>query len=187
MGWQEVDVNEQDILKRVNELKRDFDPKREFGRSGSKFSGAITVEVIREALQNEGIPVSPRDVFIKGVPIEIDLLIPSPSATQQSKLLYAPEGVLAVLEIKNAGSFGEKTITTTRDNFKRIKQIAAQALCCYVALAERRNFKDAVKDENISPFRAYTLFEHDNSGKKYEPSGDWQKLLADLKRCLSDV
>jgi len=176
-------VNEEDIRKRVNELKREFDPKKEFGRSINKFSGAITVEAIREVLQNEGIPVSPRDVFIKGVPIEIDLLIPSPRKTQESKLLYAPEEVLAVLEIKNAGSFGEKTINTTRDNFNRIKQIAAKALCCYVALAERRNFKDAVKDENIRPFKAYTLFEHDNSGN-YKPTGEWKKLLEDLREVI---
>ena len=172
-------MNEEDIRKRVNELKREFDPKKKFGRSINKFSGAITVEVIREALQNEGIPVSPRDVFIKGVPIEIDLLIPSSSATPQKKILYAPEDVLAVLEIKNAGSFGEKTITTTRDNFRRIQEAAPQALCCYVALAERRNFKDAVKDENIRPFRAYTLFEHDNSGN-YKRTSAWKKLLEDL-------
>jgi hypothetical protein len=42
-----------------------------FGKCG-KFAGAATVEVVKQALADEGLPTSVRDVFIKGLPVEWD-------------------------------------------------------------------------------------------------------------------
>jgi hypothetical protein len=63
-------IGDQEILESINIAKRDF------GMKCYKYAGAITVEVLRLALQHYGFLVSERDVFICGVPFEIDLLMP---------------------------------------------------------------------------------------------------------------
>jgi hypothetical protein len=50
-----------------------------FGKCG-KFAGAATVEIVKQALADEGLPTSVRDVFIKGLPVEWDLVVPRPLA-----------------------------------------------------------------------------------------------------------
>jgi len=47
------------------------------------------VEVIRQALLDDGIPVSSRDVFIRGIPIEFDLIVPRHDASPPAdRILY---------------------------------------------------------------------------------------------------
>ena len=148
-----------------------------FGTKCPKFTGAITVEIIKRALENHGIRTSARDVFIKGLPIEIDLLVPRKEANPKDGLLYQPQDVLVVLEIKSSGSFGQKTIDSVKRSFRRAQQLNESIYCAYVTLAERQQFNWAVSEENTG-FPAYTLFWHDGSRKKYTPSGDWNRLLA---------
>jgi hypothetical protein len=148
-----------------------------FGTKCAKFAGAITVEIIKRALENHGIRTSARDVFIKGLPIEIDLLVPRKGASPEHGLLYQPQDVLVVFEIKNSGSFGQKTIDRVKDNFQRTQRLDESIYCAYVALAELERYKWAVSEGNAG-FPTYTLFWHDRSRKRYTPSGDWNRLLA---------
>lgn len=94
--------------------------KKDFGVKCAKFTGAVTVEVIKYALEKHGIFTSPRDVFIKNLPIEIDLLIPKTGAVPEYDAIYDPNDVLVVLEIKNYGSFGEKPLTMLRKTSKEL-------------------------------------------------------------------
>jgi len=163
------------LLDQINRAKEDF------GIKCSKHAGAITVEFIRLALSEHGISASPRDVFIKGVPIEIDLLIPRADTSPENGILYRPEDVLIALEIKNSGAFGEGTIRRTKKIFMTIRQHNEQIGCFYVTLAEREGYKWAITNDNLG-FPAYTLFWHSGSSKnrRYEPSGDWQRLIYDI-------
>jgi hypothetical protein len=69
-----------------------------FGKCG-KFAGAATVEIIKKALANEALPASVRDVFIQGLPVEWDLVVPRPSAQPSlNGLLYEPGDVACALE-----------------------------------------------------------------------------------------
>jgi hypothetical protein len=45
-----------------------------------KFQGHVAVEIMKEALAAEGIATSARDVFIAGLPVEWDLLVPREGA-----------------------------------------------------------------------------------------------------------
>jgi hypothetical protein len=170
-------MNACDILDAVNTAKA------RFGAACGKYSGALTVELVRDALEKEGVHTSPRDVYILGLPMEIDLVIPSRNAQPLNRLLYAATDVLAVVEIKNAGSFGAKTIKTVRDNFQKVNNVVPSITCCYVTLAERKGFKSAVTSDN-SGGEAYTLFWHTGSraNLKHHPTGDWERFVKDMRR-----
>ncbi|MEK7354116.1 MAG: hypothetical protein AABZ77_06400 [Chloroflexota bacterium] len=157
-----------------------FQGKKELGIKSKKFAGALTVEILKRALNEQEIPVSPRDVFIKGVSAEIDLIIPR-KLNPIYELLYDSEDVLAVLEVKEIGSFGEETINQTRKNFNSIRQVSDDIYCAYVTVTERKGFKWAVTMENLG-FPAYTLFWHKSDDiENGEPSGDFERLVNDLR------
>jgi hypothetical protein len=172
---QHTKMNDKTLPDLISEIKKDFGPKC------SKFAGAICVELLRERLGRHGIITSNRDVFINGVPVEIDLLIPKPGAVPRHGLLYEPGDVLAAFEVKNSGSFGESTILKTRSSFAKIKSKHKSIYCAYIAIAERHNYRWRVTEENLgSP--VYTLFWHNGGvNRTYEASGDWSRLIADLK------
>jgi hypothetical protein len=165
------------ILDRVREAKDGFGAKWP-----KKYSGAVTVEVIGEALRDAGYNVSPRDSFIRGIPIEVDLLVVRPGVEPQFGCLYEPSDVLVAIEIKNSGSFTKSCIETTRNNFKKITKANAEIRCCYVTLTERETYKWRVTNDNLGhPYRAFTIFWHRGSKNiDYQDTGDWQKFLDKL-------
>jgi hypothetical protein len=155
--------------------------KEQFGPKCGKYAGAVTVEVFRCALMNNGYSVSPRDSFVRGIPIEVDMLIVRPDAAPQHNCLYQPPDVLAAVEVKNYGSFGDSTIAATKANFDRITG-ATGIRCCYVSLAERRRYKWAITSENIG-YPAFTIFTHTGSKDiRYHDTGDWQRFLTWLAK-----
>ena len=109
-------ASDQEVLERVSSAKERFGPKL-----CGKFSGAVTVEEISAGLCEAGLPVSDRDVFIRGVQIEIDLLVVRPGIETLRRLLYEPAKVLPALEIKNIGSFGQATIDKIRSVSSSLK------------------------------------------------------------------
>lgn len=155
--------------------------KTDFAVKCSKLAGSLTVESLRRALEDEGIHLSARDVFIHGVPVEIDLLMPRPGAVPRSGLVYEPCDVLAALEVKNSGAYGAQTLESIRRAFGLIRAANPRILCVYVTLSERMGYRWAATDKNLGA-RAFTLFWHDGSrkGPSYRPSGDWSRLVAEL-------
>lgn len=131
----------------------------EFGIKCKKFSGAITAELIREALLVEGFNISERDVFIDGIPIEIDLLITQKDSSPKNQIRYNPNDVLVALEIKSRGSFGKNSTRSILNNFEIIKQTQKTIQCIYITLSERKNYKWRATEENINA-PVYTLFWH---------------------------
>jgi len=178
-------MDDQQLLDRVTAAKNDF------GAKCSKYAGAVTVELMRRAFEERGIKTSARDVFIHGVPVEIDLLIAKSDAVPVDDLLYQPHEVLVAFEIKNSGSFGDSTIQRTRHGFDLIQSQNPKIHCAYVTLAERKEYLWAIDDATIGgqataatrPRKAYTLFRHNESphNRTYEPTGDWERLIADVK------
>jgi len=129
------------------------------GRPCNKYTGAVTTEVLRRHLMralSDCLDFSPRDSFILGVPPEIDLLALWPGAQAEHGLCFQPRDVVAALEIKNVGSFGQATIDSVKSNFGKIQSVASSAKCCYVALTERTGFRWAVTERETG-FPAYTL------------------------------
>lgn len=148
----------------------------------NKFRGALTVELIRNSLHDMHMPVSARDVFIRAIPLEIDLLILKRGAVPDFNLLYRPGDVAAALEVKYRGPFGERAFSGTKANFERIGRIGSHIECIYVTVRENRGYKWAINSQNLG-FPAFTLFL--DQASDCTPTGEWQKLIAHITRVVA--
>jgi len=170
-------MNEKEILDTYTALIKKFEPKCK------KFDGAVAVEIIRDALQSEGFNVSEKDVYIQGIPIEIDLLIARQGVFPERRILFRPEDVLVALEIKSRGAFGEQALTTIAKNFKMIKKACKSIKCIYVTISERKSYPKKPTYENINA-PAYTLFW--NSGpednQEFSDTGEWKLFIEELRK-----
>jgi hypothetical protein len=153
----------------------------DFGVKCSKFSGAVTVELLKRALEEEGIPTSARDVFVRGVPVEIDLVIPRRGEKPSLGLVYEPRQVAVALEIKKTGSFGEQTLQTVRNNFTLLSE--RKVTYAYVTLEERKNYRWAASEKNLG-FRCFTFAWHKATHGPLETTEDWASLVKFLRECL---
>lgn len=169
-------MNEREILEQINN-------SWDFCEKCPKFVGALTVEIIRKALLDDGIPVSSRDVFIQGIPIEFDLIVPRQGANPSANgILYKPEEVIAVLEIKASGMFDYNYKKRIKECREKVQKKNPSIFFGYVTLSERRSFheKNFHEDEWTyplfwwRPLKALTEHEH------YTSTGFWQKLLSEL-------
>jgi hypothetical protein len=169
-------MTDHELLELINAAKSDF------GSKCSKYAGAVCAELLKHSLSCHGIPSSARDVFIDGIPIEVDLLIPRNGVQPRHGLLYKPEDVRVVLEIKNSGVFEQGAISKIKQNFDVIRRKNPAITCIYVTIAELKGYKYAVTSQALS-YPAYTLFLHNSSPKnrKYEVTGDWNRLINDLQ------
>ncbi len=152
-----------------------------FGKCG-KFAGAATVEVMKQALKDEGIPTSGRDVFVRGLPMEIDLIVPCPGAAPLlNGLLYEPSQVACALEVKLSGLHSKEDVPSLARKFEQAKTLGVR--CGYVTLGERQSYRDKATEENLR-FPCFTLTWH--TARTLTDTGDWPRLLTFIRRCLSD-
>ncbi|MHB1156629.1 MAG: hypothetical protein ACYC26_07305 [Phycisphaerales bacterium] len=145
------------------------------------FSGSLTVEMLRAEFVRNGIAVSPRNVFVRGIRCECDLLVVKPLARPQHEMLYEPEDVLAILEIKNRGiiSNGTAELDKLRGRFSAIVAKYPQIKCAYITLKESASYKNRVSDENLKPHKSFTLFF--SCGSQTSSSDRFEDLIAFLK------
>lgn len=170
-------MEEDNIVKEIEDSKKDF------GITCRKLSGALTIEILKEHLEEKRVKVSNRDVFIKGIKSEIDLLMVKKSAIAEHNLIYNPSDVIVALEIKSYGSFGEKTSSTIKDIFNEIKLKNNKVYCAYITLLERETYKHKVTCVKLG-YPAYTIFFHKSSGKKFQliNTNEWNKFLDEVRR-----
>ncbi len=153
-----------------------------FGKCG-KFAGAATVEIVKQVLADEELPTSVRDVFIKGLPIEWDLVVPRVLAQPSlNGLLFEPAEVACGLEIKLSGLHGKEDAPRIAYNFERAKALGIS--CAYVTLGERKSYRHKASEENLS-FPIFTITWH--TANTLTDTGDWERLLAFLRGRLSNA
>lgn len=158
------------------------DAERYFGPRCGKYSGAMTVQIIRRALQREGVAVSARDVFIRGIPVEVDLILPRKGTIPRDELVYEPQDVLLAVEIKKSGSFGARTIASIQKNAEILRITNPPIASTCLVLSERKGYRWAVTDLNAG-CKVYTIFWHRGDGARriQQPTGDWDRFLADVR------
>ena len=160
-------------------VKQAWDSVERFGKC-RKFGGAATVEIVRQGLREEGISTSARDVFVNGVPVEIDVIVPRRGAKPSlGEILYEPSEVAVALEIKKSGSYGEKSLKSTRDNFKLLAETGVR--CAYVTLEERQTYLYKGTEANLGA-PCFTLHWHQPESEPFRATEDWDRLVEFIRQ-----
>jgi hypothetical protein len=169
-----------EIVRQARNASKDF--QLTSGKS-RKFSGAMTAELMKSALENEGIPTSARDVFIRGLPSEIDLIVPYPGEKPTLGLLYEPRQVALALEIKKTGSFGGQGLQTIRELFGQLRRL--KVACTYVSLEDRKNYRHRPTYKNLGRYKCYTLAWHDDADGPFKDTRHWEGHLTFIRKRTS--
>jgi|SRR3989344_107977 len=166
-------LNEQELI--FQEIE-DF--VNSMGCSCNKFKGAATVQVLRKYLSSKGFNVSDRDVYIKGVPNELDLLVLRKNVNN-SLIIYNPEDVIFVFEIKYGGTTDLGTILI---KYHRIIEKNNKINCAYVTILEQQSWTNRFTKETIG-FDYFVFYTYRSTARpKPEVNmGGWEKLLKYLK------
>src|ERR1035437_5440630 len=144
----------------------------------------MTIELVKRVLAHEGIATSARDVFVRGIPLEIDLIVPRRGQEPTLGLLYEPQQVAAALEIKKSGTFGRQSLQTIRRNFKQLRKHKVK--CAYLTLEERKTYRYKETRKNIGGFPCFTLAWHMGQDELTE-TRHWENFLTFLRQRLSAV
>lgn len=162
-------LEEVEILKRLQQIEKELLFKNR------QFSGAAMVHIVKDLLKEYELYTSDKDVFIKGIPIEIDLLIVKKDSKPLYGILWNADDVLFALEIKKSGVIEINNSYKINADFNRIKSLYPHIKLLYITLSEsRNNIRELNKADNV-----YTLFLKRNG--KYSSTGDYDKLINYLK------
>ena len=147
-----------------------------------KFGGAAAIEILRDALLEEGIATSRRDVYIRGIPFEIDLIIPRKSASPWMELVFEPEQVAVALEVKKTGSYGANGLEKIKNDCVQLKN--AQVEFAYISFEDRENYKYRPTEDKVG-CRCFNLTWHDNTDGTLWSTFDWEDFVKYLKEILA--
>jgi hypothetical protein len=139
----------------------------------TKFEGHVAVEILKEALAEERIETSGRDVFIRDLPIEWDLVVPRDGAAPEfNGLLYEPTQVKFAIEVKLSGICGGvKALDGIRKNFVIARDAGVR--CLYISFCDRRSQAATTEKLGWPAFNLTWSLGHN----RREDAGDWPRLL----------
>ncbi len=160
-----------EILEATNQVYGELLPGRR-----RKATGALAVEVIRKHLLKAKIPISPRDVYIKGNPTEIDILVPRPGVRPYLGVIYNPEDVIAVLEIKYSGVYSQDSSRNIADTFRALKALNQHMKCVYLTVCENKDLSYRVTSKKLG-FQAFTLCWVNSTRTNVKPADEWQAVV----------
>jgi len=145
--------------------------KQKSGNTPQNKSGKATEIVIRNYLLKRkfNLTLNP-NVKIQGSNIRNDMLLLK-SNVNSNKLMYAPNEVDTVLEIKN-NAVGDQS-TGIKRNFDALRKISENLRFVVVVLSERKGYTYEITEEKLGDkkYRVFTLV----SRKKYPKGGLYRK------------
>lgn len=166
------------ILNKILEL-------RKIQGKAKKFIGALTTELIRTELLKYGFYVSNRNVFIEGIPNELDLLIVKAGKNPKENILYSPDDILVVFEIKFRGAYGEDQRNSIKEIFDNIKRKNKNIECFYITISENKKYTHRVTSENLG-YDCFELLTRE-SGLETAVKKKLIKTTGDLDRLLNKL
>ena len=165
------------LVERVRKAKKDFG-----SNPPNKFGGAAAIEILRAALARKKILTSQRDVFVRGVPLEVDLIVPQVGERPSLHLVFTPGQVAVALEVKKGGTFGKPSLKKIRHDFAKLRR---SGICCaYITFEERYSYRWKATEKNIGA-PCFTLAWHKYTDGPLEPTGDWERFVAFLRKAIA--
>lgn len=125
-------------------------------RQRTKFTGALTIEIIRNHLIQVGLPVSSRDIYIRGYSSEFDLAVVKDNVEPVYGILYEPEDVAAIIEIKYSGVYSKDVPETVKRLFDGVRRRNTHIVCVYLSVCENPFFKYRIMSNTLG-HPAFTL------------------------------
>ncbi|MGD0495706.1 MAG: hypothetical protein ABSB28_06660 [Candidatus Bathyarchaeia archaeon] len=145
--------------------------RQKCGDTPQNKSGNATETVIRNHLLKRGFNMTLNpNVKIQGSNTRIDSLLLKPSVIS-SKLIYAPNEVSTVIEIKNNAVANQSKII--KENFDKLSRISENFRFAVIVLSERKGYTHEITEEKLEnkKYRVFTLV----SRKKYPKGGLYRK------------
>jgi hypothetical protein len=145
--------------------------RQKTGDTPQNKSGNATEIVIRDHLLRKGFNVTTNpNVKIQRSNIRIDSLLLKPSV-DPNKLVYEPDEVKSVIEIKNNAVADQSRII--KNNFDELNRISGNFRFAVIVLSERRGYTHEITEEKLqnSNYKVFTLI----SRKKYPTGGLYRK------------
>ena len=175
------------ILTEIDEyLESSFDEYS--SRFKTKIIGAVTNEIIRNNLKQEGILVSNRNVFISGLPTEWDLIVHRAGAVPEVGCVWTPKDVLAVIEIKYSGLYDHLAIQRLNNTFTILTEKHSHIKPFYFTLMETASAQDKVTDETLGCCALTLHWWRMRKGKYvYSIPNHWEVLLNNLRNLQSET
>jgi len=154
--------------------------EKQLGFDSRQFSGAVVVNLIKKVVSELGFSTSEKDVFIRGIPIEIDFLIVKPRTFPDYGILWKAEDVIAAFEMKKSGIISREGRIKVNSDFHRIKNYYPDIRLFYVTFSETRDKLEDIQRSDDS----FTFFIRRNG--KFSVTGDFERFIKIIRQLAVD-
>ena len=163
-------------------------------RAWNKYNGDVACRIILGHIRShlpKGYKVVGPNVYIEGIPNELDLLVVTDVAIPRDFTnAYSPDVVSCLIEVKASGYFNKSEPGKYRSLFEGFTQKFPHVRCIYLTIRERgkpknpysKNYAGDMKDELEPKFRTFTLSDS-RTGKP--EIGQWKDFINYLQQSLS--
>ena len=155
-------------------------------RQRTKFTGALTIEIVRDQLIRIGLPVSSRDIYIQGHSSEFDLAVVRDNAEPMYGILYEPEDVAAIIEVKYSGVYSKEAPETIKQLFDRVHKRNPHIVCVYLSVCENPSIKYRIMPNTLG-HPAFTLYWVNWSDKILKTGDSFDSFAAKLRDALQQL
>ena len=145
-----------------------------------KFLGDVSCKAIQlylnQIINKTGLEVVGPNVYINGIPNEIDLLIVKLSSKPiYLTSMYQEEDIISAMEVKTNAKSDDKTVREQLKIFDRIKAFHSRIDCLYVAIYGSNNAYKKIKEELNK--NGYGVFVFENGNTQVCFTGEFEDLI----------
>ena len=155
-------------------------------RQRTKFTGALTVEIVRDHLIKMGLPVSSRDIYIRGYSSEFDLAVVRDNTEPIYGILYEPKDVAAIIEVKYSGVYSKEVPETIKLLFDGVRKCNPHIVCVYLSVCENPSFKYRIMSKTLG-HPAFTLYWVNRSDEILKKGDSFDSFAASLRNALQQL
>jgi len=182
MKNQQMTTNET-IRDEVKRISKDFSDVP--ARQRTKFTGALTIEIVRDRLIRMGVPVSSRDIYIRGYSSEFDFAVVRDDAEPIYGILYEPKDVAAIIEVKYSGVYSKEAPETIKQLFDGVRKRNPRIVCVYLSVCENPSIKYRIMPDTLGQdHHAFTLYWVNWSDKILNTGDSFDSFTATLRNAL---
>jgi hypothetical protein len=177
-------TTDETVLAEVRRISQDL--SNVSARQRTKFTGALTVEIVRNRLIGIGLPVSSRDIYIRGHSSEFDLAVVRDNANPKYGILYEPADVAAIIEVKYSGVYSKEVPETIKRLFDEVHEGHPHIVCVYLSVSENPSFNYRIMSNTLG-HPAFTLYWVNRSDEILKIGDPFESFASTLRNALQQL